>query len=312
MSCLVVATTLASTLQAQSGGDGNRIRRLPRLGDHRFVLSTTLSDPFIATYARSMTGLGVAYGDIPIDTTGLGTATSAAGKSAFLVLGFEYQQAFGNRLAIWGNFAGGGRVGSSDQSALVEGVSVSTEFQVGVLVQTWRSRRVLVSGSFDIGRSVILEVTPAEFARSLIRNMGAVDQARKDLFDSRDPLTSRMGARIAVAPATWVGLSAMGEAGVVGLSNESREFSWATGVSASFDLLPSTGVPVGFATTYKNDQLSTFGEGSRRTSTVEVAIAFTGRDEFDIGLEGVWTEVPGLDQAKFDVLMARTRIRYFF
>ena len=91
-----------------------------------------------------------------------------------------------------------------------------------------------------------------------------------------------------------------------------RRPPWATGVSASFDLLPPTGVPVGFATTYKNDQLSTFVEGSRRTSTVEIAVAFTGRDEFDIGLEGAWTEVPGLGQAKFDVLMARTRIRYFF
>jgi len=104
----------------------------------------------------------------------------------------------------------------------------------------------------------------------------------------------------------------MGEAGVVGLSKGSREFSWAAGVSASFDLLPSTGVPIGFETTYMSDQLSTFGEGSRRTSTVEIAIAFTGRDEFDIGLEGAWTEVPGLGQAKFDVLIARTRIRYFF
>jgi hypothetical protein len=285
---------------------------LPRLGDHRFVLSTTFPDPFVATYARSMTGVGLAEGDVPADTTGLGTATSKAGNSVLLVLGFEYQQALGNRFALWGNFGGGGRVGASDQSALVEGVSVSTGFQVGVLVEAWRTRRLLVSGSLDIGRSLVLEVTPAEFARSLTRNMGAVDQAREDLFDSRDPLTSRLGARIAVAPAAWVGLSALGEAGVLGFSDQSQEFSWATGVSASFDLLPPTGVPIGFATTYRNDQLTTLRGGSERVSTFELAIAFTGRDEFDIGLEGTWTEVPGLNQAKINILMLRTRIRYFF
>ena len=63
---------------------------------------------------------------------------------------------------------------------------------MGALVQAWRTRRVLVSGSLDIGRSLVLEVTPADFGRSLVQNMGTFDQARKDLFDSRDPLTRRM------------------------------------------------------------------------------------------------------------------------
>ncbi len=157
-----------------------------------------------------------------------------------------------------------------------------------------------------------MEVTPAAFVRSLGRNKGDVDLARNDLFESRDPLTSRLGARIAVAPTHWVGLGAMGEAGVLGSSNELREFSWATGVSASFDLLPTTGVPVGFATTYMNDQLPASRGGSERISTMDIAIAFTGRDEFDIGLEGAWTQLPGPGQGKFDILMVPTRIRYFF
>ncbi len=57
---------------------------------------------------------------------------------------------------------------------------------------------------------------------------------------------------------------------------------------------------------------TTLRGGSERISTAEVGIAFTGRDEFDIGLEGTWTEAPGLNQAKINVLMLRTRIRYFF
>jgi len=113
-------------------------------------------------------------------------------------------------------------------------------------------------------------------------------------------------------PAAWVGLSVLGEAGVLRFSSGSREFSWGTGVSASFDLLPPTGVPIGFSTTYKNDQVTTLRGGSRRTSVVEIGIAFTGREEFDIGLEGAWTELPGPIQDEFDVLLVRTRIRYFF
>jgi len=119
----VVATMFASTLQAQARGEDDPVRRLPRLGNHRFVLSTTFPDPFIATYVRSMTGAGAVKGDIPVDTTGLGTATSRTGTSAFLVLGFEYQQALGNRFAIWGNVGSlpgpGGPAGSSCREASI-------------------------------------------------------------------------------------------------------------------------------------------------------------------------------------------------
>ena len=107
-------------------------RKLPILDGHRFIPNSTVPDPFITSYLRSNTGFGFLLdAKIPV-LTEADTVAVLQGDIAFALLGFEYQQAIVDFLALRIGFGGAIRTGTNGETLIAEGLNASYSFGVGV------------------------------------------------------------------------------------------------------------------------------------------------------------------------------------
>ena len=86
------------------------------------------------------------------------------------------------------------------------------------------------------------------------------------------------------------------------------------GGQVSVDLNPTTDVPIGFLFSFRQDQ---FVEGNSditdRVRAFGVVVAFTGRSDFSIGLEGNYIWIPLLESAgSANAISGTINLRYYF
>jgi hypothetical protein len=281
---------------ASARGEAQASRtKIPKLGNHKFVPSPIVRDPFIKTHIRNTLGIGKALDlEIPIVIIEGETVVGLRGDLLFTVLDFEYQHAVKDWLAVWGKFGVLGRLGTGVQSFLAQGITAATEFELGWMFKFMQTERTLLSGTLNLWNSNGTVINILEFVQDIVDKGELTPE--NELVRKRPFLRGGGGLRFAWAASDFLGVNLIGE-GAYGESVDRREKNRVyvkLGGSIDFDLKSRTVVPIGFALGYTVDTFPSGGDNTidENVQTAFLRISYTGREDFIISLDGTWIRLP--------------------
>ena len=312
----VVAALVLSALPGSLAAQSHDPAAARTLNGHVFIPSSLIEDPFITTLVRAETGGGFATKVArDIENEVVDSLISAlVGDVAFINLEFEYQHAVTDWLAVGASGSAAARVGTGAQSVLAQGVTSMFGFRLRAVARLLQTDRWLLSSTLRFQPSTQYRLDILTFARRVIEE-GQISKDNSVVIRS-DGIGAAAGIRGAYAPKPWLGFVFGGNLGYSdtfsskGRSDLAHDF----GGLASFDLNPLKGIPVGFAASAQwdtfvldnsdiTDSATTFGWG----------VAYTGRDDFSLGLETGQVRIP-LVQADRTVTatLVKFNLKYFF
>jgi len=299
-------------------------RKLPVLSGHRFIPTSTVPDPFITSYLRSQTGFGLLLdARLPV-LTEADTVAVLEGDIAFAILGFEYQQAIVDFLALRIGFGGAVRTGTSGESLLAEGLNASYAFQAGLTGRVLQTRRVVLSAVADFQSNRLIAMDPFGFAQRVADECAEAPDVSQCILDSEEELLSSGrsnaftgGLRAAWSPIDWFGLRGRTEFGAGDAFDPNSDLGTTilrVGAVADVDLIEVTPVPIGFLLGFDAQLFGSRGSDIAESATrFSLGFFYTGRKEFSVGLESVFGRV-ALAQVddSVDSISFNLRLRYFF
>jgi hypothetical protein len=308
----LVLSAFPSALTAQSH-DPAAARTL---NGHLFIPSGFIEDPFITTVVRAETGGGFAIKvarDIQNEVVD-SLIDALVGDVAFINLQFEYQHALTDWLALGASGSAAARLGTGAQSMLAQGVTSMFGFRFRAVARLFQSDRWLLSSSVRVQPSTQYRLDILTFAQRVI-DEGQISEDNSVVIRS-DGVGAAAGLRGAYAPKPWVGFVFGGNLGYSDTFSEQGRSDLAHdfGGLASFDLNPLYGVPVGFLASARwdtfvldnsdiTDKATTFGWG----------VAYTGRDDFSLGLETGHTRIPLIQSDRtVTATVVKFNLKYFF
>jgi hypothetical protein len=261
------------------------------LGGHTYVPLGTVPAPFVGTAFNAAFGGSVAVGIIDavvVDVNGQQDTLLGSGDLAFGSIQFGFQQHVGSRFAVSASASVNVRTGTNARMIFAEGLSGVGAFTLGGLASLYRDERRMLTGTVELRRSHLTELTPQEFADYVGEwGVDSLEHWGEHLLQDRKNGRIVAGVRGAWTVRPWLGVSAMLEGGAANLYEDGSEFATTLGLGSSLDvgkLKPS--VPVGFSlgvgrtsTPSRADDI--FGA----TTAVSLGIYYTGRPEFTIGIE---------------------------
>jgi len=284
------------------------------LGGYRFIPSTDIRDPFITTHFGNATGVAFSSSvETPLlilDVTPPDTLVGYTGSLLFILLQFEYQHAVHPRVTVRVAGEGASRIGTSGQSILTQGVSALVGGDIGTTVVLWENERVLLSGLADLGFGRGLVISLQEFYETAI----AVGVENASIITTENVGRVSGGAAAAWAPQTWMGTTGVLEIGYSSAGDRKSELLWKLGASGSVDFSQRGGTPVGLQLTAQADRMTqTTADTDGTAYFVGLGVFYTGREDFNIGLETVWGNMPlsGRD-VSINPTTFRVALRYYF
>jgi hypothetical protein len=282
------------------------------LNGYEFIPSRIVADPFAITYFGTTTGGGMAFDlntpFIDVDGDTIGTLT---GDVAFMALGFEYQQRFGKWLAMRFAFSGTGRIGTDEQSMLAQGVTGTFAWGLGATARIYQSRKVIISGAIDFGRSEIVGLDAFGFAQSVIDNGGLTED--NSLVASANAISGLLGARLGWAPASWIGVTAVLEGGRGDLTESDAETVLGGGGTVGVDLKKLNMIPIGILLSFDTEGFAQRGADlATRSNGYGLGVFWTGWEDFIIGLETTMRVLNRRDaEDDFEAFVASFNLRYW-
>jgi hypothetical protein len=182
------------------------------LNEYEFIPSRVVGDPFAISYFGTTTGGGIAFDlKTPFVDRSREVPETLVGDVAFLWLAFKYQQRFGPWFAARFRFGGGARLGVDEQSVLAQGVTGEFSWNLGATARIFQSDKIIVSGALDFTRTELVGLDPLGFAQKIIEEgLGGEDNS---LVQTVDAISAVLSARAGWAPAAWIGVTAILEAG---------------------------------------------------------------------------------------------------
>jgi len=290
-------------------------RRLPMLNGHRFVLTSRIQDPFVSSFVSTESGFGVAPGvDITIYDFDGEPFTTIKGDLAYMRLKMTYRQALTDWLSLWLNVDGLGRMGINAESIVSQGLTGVFGLELGGLGRLWQNDRFMLSASASYNRGKYFGVDILTFAQRIILEGGIApdNKVTKRIASNR----YSAGLHFAYAPSDWLGLLASVEIGSTDsiFDKENRESMLIVAGMASFDLNPRTRIPLGFNLGFN---YMSYPENAddliEYIREVLFKIAYTGRREFSVGLEGSYLRAPmRLDDNTLSAWSGEIALRYYF
>jgi hypothetical protein len=282
------------------------------LNGHQFMASRLVRDPFAISHFGTTTGGGVAFDlETPfVDLVG-DTLGTLIGDVAFLSLGFNYQQRIGRWFAARIGFGGGARLGIDEQSVLAQGVTGSFIWNLGATARVFQSEKVIVSGAVDFGRTDLVGLDPFGFAQKIMdEGLGAEDN---DLVGTAEAINAVASVRAGWAPASWIGLTGVLEAGYGDVTESSPELLTGGGGTVGIDLKNLGVIPIGFQLSAETDAFSLSGADlAARSWSYGFGVFYTGWDDFSVGVE---TSMALLDRRDtdddFEAFIATFNLRYW-
>lgn len=260
----------------------------PVLGGHRFIWNSATETPFPRTHVRNLTGGGKFTGleFIPSFEIGDGvTVPALVGDMLFAELEFEYMHQVQPWLGVWARIGGIARLGTDTSVLLAQGVSTVIGYELGWLFRLYQSETFVLSGIAALSNDGVTEVDLLRWARGLIEDTDA------PLVTSGPRLRGKGGLRGAWGLSQSWGLQFKSELGYGEPTTLDDDSSWLGdyAVSVSYDLAPTTSVPVGFVLSGGVRTAPREG-GAPDINATDVAIrtAFTGRDNFLVALDTSW------------------------
>lgn len=282
------------------------------LNGYSFIPSGLIEDPFAVSYFRNSTGGGVAF-DLKtpfVDFNG-DTIGTLVGNVGLLSLDFGWQQRFGGWFAARVGLGAVGRVGIDRQSALAQGVTALARWSVGATAQIYRSRSFVLSTAVDFTQAGIVGLDPYGFARSVADEGIETDSS---LVRSTDSKGGKLSARVAWAPASWIGLTGTIEGGLTKLTDDDSNSRLGGGASIGIDFANAVSFPLGIVLSAESEAFSPNGPDlASRSTGVGLGIFYTGWNDFSVGLESSWRNFKRReDDTTFSGFLAALNLQYFY
>ncbi len=282
------------------------------LNGYEFIPSRVVDGPFAISYFATTTGGGIAF-DVktPFIDRSRELPETLAGDVAFLWLSFKYQQQFGQWFAARFRFGGGARLGVDEQSVLAQGVTGEFSWNLGATARVFQSDRVIVSGALDLTRTELVGLDPLGFARKIIQEgLGAEDNS---LVQTGEAISAVVSARAGWAPAPWLGVTAILEAGRGDVTGDVAEALFGGGATVGIDLKNLGAIPIGLQLIGQTDAFTQAGaDVTARSWHYGFGIFYTGWREFSVGLETTMTLLERRDtEDDFEAFIATFNLRYW-
>jgi hypothetical protein len=295
---------IATPVQAQTGP----IRRT--LGQHTFLPSALLGDPFTGTYVRNITGGGTAIGlQVPKLNLDEQILEYQDASLSFLTVGMEHQQSVTSWLAVRVGFSGGARLGTSVTALLAEGVTAQFGANLGATARLVRTDRLIVSATADVLPSKSYQISILDFVRDAIEN--GLDSTSA-LLNESNPYQYRFGGNAAYSVAPWLDLQAIGTVGPLRNSNGEKDTQIRLGAGASMDFDP-IGPPIGVLLGYLYANPARGADVTGSGGLMNAGIFYTGHRRFVVGLDMIFTSADQVHgDKKVHAATGRIVLRYDF
>lgn len=311
---LVVFLLLVSAVSAVAKeGDPMASGQERHLNGHGFLPSVYVSDPFVSTSFQNHTGGGMAMNLTTTfkDLEG-NDLFELSSDLFFAALGMGYQQKLGTKWALGAEVSALVRSGTNAESFLTEGADIARQAHLWAKYRLKRSEKCQISLGLDFNYASALFFTPYDFAR-YIYETGDIENA-PILTDSKVS-TTRLTFNWARGFSRAFGLRINGDFGFYDEPETSGVIkgSHRLGILGELDL-QGTGarVPLGFTLGYTlalptDDPLGGL-------SGLLLGFWYTGKEDFDVGLETGFMEIPmeNRDSDKVDAQFGLFTIKYYF
>ncbi len=283
----------------------------PELNNHTFIPVTSMTSSFNNTQLMLPIGIGsTANFDFTPDEPAFDTLSGLSGEILFASLGFKYSQKVQDWINFYLNLGLTARLGTNFESLLSQGFNTVVNFEIGTMINLYQTNRTRLSLSVAVQNYDANFVDIDGFIRDVVD--GAPDPR---IVREIPALTAGGGLHFAWGINDLFGVRAeatyaYGETFTRGRS--SGLFSITGGVDVDFN--DRFQVPLGMALTYSVTTEPEIVYVDNRSGRMFFAkLAYTGRKDFDLGLESGIMILPleNLEQ-KPKINMASITMSYFF
>jgi hypothetical protein len=303
---------LVGTAHAQTADSVPAVKDLKRpvLGPHRFIPNALVEDPFPRTFVRSSLGIGKALDlDIfPQLVIGNDTLGGLTGDLVFALLDFQYSQRIKDWMGFYATVKIRGRLGDNVGALFVEGVTLTTGFDVGWMFKFLETDRIAMSATAQVTKATVTGINIFSYIE------GVIDSQPVPAVREVPVLWVSPGLRFAWAANTWLGVTANGEYSYGEGADRTKASQSALKLSsaASLDFASLIHVPVGLvlAAQWASDDPN--AESNNSSQSVLLRIAYTGRDDFVIALDLSSVKSTLFSGREVDVGSTRLSMRYYF
>lgn len=295
-------------VQAQESAEHRR----PHLDGHTFLPTDLIPDPFVLTSVRTTLGYASATDlDYPPVVFAGDTLVTFEGDLSYAMLGFEYQQALQDWIAVRVGIDLRTRLGTQVSSLVLDGVTLGTDYSMTWMMRLHQSKSTMLSGS--------LGVTSQDFTRVDLK--GFVDDVvdgvpDPKLIDTVPVVQTTVAANFAWAISQPFGLTALveGDYGDSPFRDHAEGWEYTYGAAVDFDAGAAWNVPIGLALAFRQTSvpgLSDVDGGLGRS--VSLRIAYNAQPDFIVGLDLVrnFTGEPNREE-ELRASGARFTMRYYF
>lgn len=283
----------------------------PSLNDHTFVPISSIHSPFTNTLITMPLGIGSTMGfDFPLSDSGLDTIQGLSGEVLFANLGFHYTQKVQDWIAFYLRLGLTARLGTNFESIISQGFNTVVNLEVGSMIKLVESKKTVLSLSVQVQNYSSNFIDINGFVRDIIE--GNPDpQIVRDI----PALTAGGGLHFAWGINDLFGIRAessyaYGETFTRGQSQ--NRYSLMGGFDVDFYKRFNVPIGVGFTYTVTTEPEIVYVD-DRSGKLVFWKLAYTGRKDFDIGIEGGFMILPFENiEEKPKVSIASITMSYFF
>ena len=261
-------------------------RSLPLLNNHFFIPNSNFESPFMTTFFKTGIGGGVSLNSIPIYANNgellLGTLE---GENTYVIADVHVQVEVKDWLSTWFRYQANARIGSSKSTILAHGVTSITGFEFGWMLKLWQDNKNALAGVLSINNSTVSRINLADFIKEIINDP---EWSSTSLSESRSLLEGLTGIRYAHSFNDMVGIQAFTYAayGESIMKYYKNVWKFDSGILGSFNFRRSHGIPVGINLGFSIQKFALFEKQQEdNTNSIFLKLAYTGRDEYSIGLE---------------------------
>ncbi len=309
---LVLVAAMGSAVTVQASEDSNFSHGGERhLGGHAFMHSQYINDPFISSNFTNFVGAASAstYTRDFYDLNG-DLLFTLKGSVVFASLGMKYQQHLGEKWAVGVGGAGLVRSGTNALSFIDDGANVNVNYDAWAKRLLRRGQKSQLTAGLNWHYSSVTYFTPREFAEHLLDG-GSLETA--PFVVTGKSWSVQADFLWAYAFNSMYAIRATGSFGVVERYGNSGVFMGKNkvGVLGEVDFKARHSFPLGI--TLGHFVALPLDKLQSGTSGTVLGFWFTGREDFLIGLETGWLEIPLSDGGDtVDGAFGAINIKYYF
>ena len=305
-----LALALAAVVIAPPVLSAQDVQR-PVVGGHTFLEHSLFPGPFVETSMRTGLGVGRALDIsglplVEIDTLDFG---GERGDLYFALLSLGYGQKVTEWFQLGATVGLTGRLCDGVNTILAQGATMAFAFDLAAKFRLYQGETTYVSAGVSLARD---NVTVIDF-RSWVE--GVLEDEEVPLVTKRPSTRLGLVGYGAWAPVHWLGLQAHAKFSRGKNLEIEQDTEWYStfGLSADFDLLSVSSIPIGFVLGGRRETFPrSINDLAEAVYGSLFRIAYTGRSDFVVALDFTADRVPLREGESLEAGTVHFSTRYYF